>query len=101
MAEHLAWELRESKSLVSAHLLVPGWTFTGMTGAGVGGGDEDAAAAAAPEKPAGAWTADQVVGYMLDKVDRGEFYIICPDNSVDTATDNARMQWNVRRNHQP
>lgn len=83
MTEHLAWELRQQKSRVTAHLLVPGWTFTGMTRGG------------STEKPAGAWSADQVIEYMVQKVDNQEFYIICPDNSVDTATDNARMLWNV------
>jgi NAD(P)-dependent dehydrogenase (short-subunit alcohol dehydrogenase family) len=29
LAEHLSWDLRENKG-VSVHLLVPGWTFTGL-----------------------------------------------------------------------
>ena len=29
LAEHLSWDLRENKN-VSVHLLVPGWTFTGL-----------------------------------------------------------------------
>lgn len=28
LAEHLSWDLRETST--SVHLLVPGWTFTGM-----------------------------------------------------------------------
>jgi NAD(P)-dependent dehydrogenase (short-subunit alcohol dehydrogenase family) len=28
LAEHLSWDLRDTKT--SVHLLVPGWTFTGM-----------------------------------------------------------------------
>ncbi len=28
LAEHLSWDLRETTT--SVHLLVPGWTFTGM-----------------------------------------------------------------------
>jgi NAD(P)-dependent dehydrogenase (short-subunit alcohol dehydrogenase family) len=29
LAEHLSWDFRDNKS-VSVHLLVPGWTFTGL-----------------------------------------------------------------------
>jgi NAD(P)-dependent dehydrogenase (short-subunit alcohol dehydrogenase family) len=65
---------------VSAHLLIPGFTFTGMTRAG-------------GEKPAGAWTADQVVDFMLERLAAGDFYIICPDNDVSREMDNARMTW--------
>ena len=69
---------------VSAHLLVPGFTFTGMTRPGGG------------EKPAGAWTADQVVDFMLERMGAGDFYIICPDNDVSRAVDNARMTWTMQ-----
>ena len=65
---------------VSAHLLVPGFTFTGLT-------------RGAKEKPAGAWTADQVIDFMLDGIEQGDFYILCPDNEVTRAMDNARMEW--------
>jgi NAD(P)-dependent dehydrogenase (short-subunit alcohol dehydrogenase family) len=66
---------------VSAHLLVPGWTHTGLTARDGGA------------KPAGAWTADQVVDVMLERTGRGDFYIICPDNEVDWATDRKRILW--------
>ncbi len=66
---------------VTAHLLVPGWTFTGLT-ARHGG-----------EKPAGAWTPDQVVDMMLERTGRGDFYIICPDNEVSSALDAKRILW--------
>lgn len=66
---------------VTAHLLVPGWTFTPLTANG--GGD----------KPAGAWWPDQVVDYFLEAVGRGDFYIICPDNDVSRQTDAARILW--------
>jgi NAD(P)-dependent dehydrogenase (short-subunit alcohol dehydrogenase family) len=80
--ESLAHALRgASGGRVSAHLLIPGFTFTGMTGSG--------------EKPAGAWTPDQVVDFMLDSLTRGDFYILCPDNAVDRATDERRMQWSI------
>jgi len=66
---------------VSAHLLVPGSTFTGMTRRRL------------TEKPPGAWTAEQVADFMLERMDAGDFYIICPDNEVTRAVDNARMTW--------
>jgi len=70
-------------SHVSAHLLVPGWTFTGLTAARGG------------EKPAGAWTAPQVVERMISAVERGEFYVYCPDNVVSEELDALRLQWSV------
>ena len=66
---------------VSAHLLVPGFTFTGMTRRRVS------------EKPPGAWTPEQVVDFMLERMGAGDFYIICPDNEVIREIDNARMTW--------
>jgi NAD(P)-dependent dehydrogenase (short-subunit alcohol dehydrogenase family) len=63
----------------TAHLLVPGFTFTGLT--------------ARREKPPGAWTADQVVEFMLEGMGAGDFYLICPDNEVTREIDNARMTW--------
>src|SRR5262249_22596213 len=54
LTEALAHTLRNSEgNLVSAHLLVPGSTFTGMT------------RRAADVKPAGAWTPDQVIDMLL------------------------------------
>ncbi len=66
---------------VTAHLLVPGWTHTGLTARDGG------------EKPAGAWWPDQVVDMMLEATGRGDFYIICPDNDVTWATDRKRILW--------
>ena len=80
--EALAHELRNApNSNVSAHLLIPGWVFTGLT-----------AAAGAP-KPAGAWTAEQCVDFMLQKLEHGDFYILCPDNDVTRALDEKRIAW--------
>lgn len=79
--EGLAHALRnEPGANVAAHLLIPGFTFTGMT-------------RGATEKPAGAWTPDQVAGFMLESLARGDFYILCPDNETDRATDERRMAW--------
>jgi len=84
LTEQLAHALREEPgSQVSAHLLVPGWTFTGMT------------AGAATEKPEGAWSAEQVVDLMIERVIAGDFYILCPDNAVSPALDAARIRWSA------
>ena len=83
LTEQLAHELRNAPgSRVSAHLLVPGSTFTGLTAAGA-------------EKPAGAWTPEQVVERMIGGVEAGDFYIYCPDNAVSEALDALRLQWSV------
>ena len=80
MTESTAHALRSIPDCqVTAHLLIPGFTFTGLT---------DAA-----EKPAAAWSAEQVVDFMLDSLDRGDFYILCPDNDVSRATDEKRIAW--------
>jgi len=80
--EALAHALRNIEGcLVTAHLLVPGWVHTGLTANG------------RSEKPAGAWTPEQLVDYFLDRLDAGDFYIICPDNDVTRELDAARMVW--------
>jgi NAD(P)-dependent dehydrogenase (short-subunit alcohol dehydrogenase family) len=82
LTEGLAHTLRNIAGCqVSAHLLVPGFTFTGMTRQRVA------------EKPPGAWTPEQVVDFMLERMAAGDFYIICPDNDVTREIDNARMTW--------
>ena len=81
LTEQLAHELRNTPGCqVTAHLLIPGYTFTGMT-------------ARTPEKPAAAWTADQVIEFMLQSLAAGDFYILCPDNDVDRTTDAKRIRW--------
>ncbi len=80
--EALAHELRNlPHSRISAHLMIPGWVHTGLT-----------AAAGAP-KPAGAWTPEQAVEFMLAALERGDFYILCPDNDVPRALDEKRIAW--------
>jgi NAD(P)-dependent dehydrogenase (short-subunit alcohol dehydrogenase family) len=79
-SESLAHALREaSGARVSAHLLIPGFTHTGMTGTG--------------DKPPAAWTSEQVVEFMLERVAAGDFYVLCPDNAVDRSLDEKRMRW--------
>lgn len=84
VAEHLNFDLAKSAPATSVHMLVPGWTFTGLTG---GGGMK--------EKPAGAWSAEQVAEYLYKKMGEGVFYVICPDNDVDWETDRKRMTWTM------
>jgi NAD(P)-dependent dehydrogenase (short-subunit alcohol dehydrogenase family) len=82
LTESVAHELRNIPGCkVTAHLLVPGFTFTGMTRPGE------------TEKPPAAWTADQVIEFMLAAMGRGDFYILCPDNAVTREMDNRRLQW--------
>ena len=81
--EGLAHALRnEPGAKVAAHLLIPGFTFTGIT-------------EGATEKPAGAWTGEQVIDFMLTSLTRGDFYILCPDNEVKRSTDEKRMAWAI------
>ncbi|HEX4766714.1 MAG TPA: SDR family NAD(P)-dependent oxidoreductase [Lichenihabitans sp.] len=80
--EATAHELRNTPGCrTSAHLLIPGFTFTGLT--------------KAAEKPDAAWTADEVVDFMLASLERGDFYILCPDNDVTRETDEKRMRWAI------
>jgi NAD(P)-dependent dehydrogenase (short-subunit alcohol dehydrogenase family) len=80
--EALQHELRNTPNCnVSAHLLIPGFVYTGLT--------------QQPEKPAAAWTPEQTVDFMMESIERGDFYILCPDNDVDRATDERRMIWAI------
>ncbi len=82
--EALQHELRNTPNAqVSAHLLIPGFVYTALTKGN------------RTEKPAGAWTSEQTVEFMLKSLERGDFYILCPDNDVDRATDERRMAWAV------
>ena len=80
--ESLAHELRERGGRVSAHLLIPGFTYTGFT-----------RARGVTEKPAATWMPEQVVDLMTEAMARGDFYILCPDNDVSRETDVARIRW--------
>lgn len=82
LTEALAHSLRnEEGNRISAHLLIPGSTFTGMTAHG------------RSEKPPGAWTPDQVIDMLVDGMGNGDFYILCPDNDVTREIDNRRILW--------
>ena len=80
--EALQHELRNTDGCkLTAHLLIPGFVFTGLTARG------------RTEKPAGAWTAEQTVDFMIERLEAGDFYILCPDNDVPRALDERRILW--------
>ena len=82
--EALAHDLRQREGAqITAHLLIPGFVWTDLTR-----GDRT-------EKPAGAWTPEQTVAFMVESLDRGDFYILCPDNDVPRALDEKRMAWAI------
>lgn len=81
-AEQLAHELRRTPGCrIGAHLLVPGFVFTDLTARG------------RTEKPAGAWTPEETVAFMIERIAAGDFYVLCPDNEVDRALDEKRIAW--------
>ncbi len=80
--EALQHELRNTPGCqVSAHLLIPGFVWTGLTKRG------------RADKPDAAWTPEQTVDFMMDSLERGDFYILCPDNDVSRALDEKRIAW--------
>jgi NAD(P)-dependent dehydrogenase (short-subunit alcohol dehydrogenase family) len=80
--EALQHELRNTAGArISAHLFIPGFVFTGLTSRG------------RTEKPAGAWTPEQTVDFMIERVEAGDFYILCPDNDVPRKLDERRILW--------
>ena len=82
LTEALQHQLRSVPGCkVSAHLLVPGFTYTGITRPRRDG------------KPPGAWSPEQVIDMMIERMAKGDFYIICPDNDVTWETDRKRIQW--------
>jgi NAD(P)-dependent dehydrogenase (short-subunit alcohol dehydrogenase family) len=75
--ECLQHELRNrDDGRVSAHLLIPGWTTTGNR-----------------EHVQGAWMPDQVVDKLMEGLERGDFYILCPDDEVSPEMDRKRILW--------
>ena len=84
LTEALQHELRNIPGCkISAHLMIPGHVFTGLTARG------------RTEKPPGAWTPEQTVDFMIERIDDGDFYILCPDNDVPRQLDERRMLWAI------
>ena len=76
--------LRETEGCqVTAHLLVPGFTYSAMISKFV------------KEQPPGAWSTDQVIDFMIPAIDAGDFYVICPDNDTPRLLDEKRILWNT------
>lgn len=81
--EALAHDLRGREGCrTSAHLLIPGFVYTGLT-----------KARGVAEKPAGAWTPEETVAFLLERLDAGDFYILAPDNETTRAADERRIAW--------
>jgi NAD(P)-dependent dehydrogenase (short-subunit alcohol dehydrogenase family) len=77
LTEGLQHELRNTAGCrVTAHLLVPGWTTTGRR-----------------EHHPGAWLPEQVAEHLVAALERGDFYILCPDNEVTPEMDRKRILW--------
>lgn len=75
--ESLAHELRSTGvENVTSHLLIPGWTTTGKN-----------------EHRPGAWLPEQVIERMLQGIEAGSFYIVCPDDEVSEDEDRRRILW--------
>ena len=68
---------------LTAHLLIPGFTYTGMIARFVA------------DKPPGAWLPEQVVEFLVDALARNDFYVLCPDNDTPRKLDEKRIQWNT------
>jgi NAD(P)-dependent dehydrogenase (short-subunit alcohol dehydrogenase family) len=82
LTESLAHELRSIEGCrVTAHLLVPGFTYTGMVKGFL------------QERPPSAWLPEQVADHLLAAIDRGDFYALCPDNDVTPEIDRRRIEW--------
>ena len=82
LTEALQHELRNTEGCrVTAHLLIPGFVFTGLTAKG------------RAERPAAAWTPAQTVDFMMTRLSAGDFYILCPDNDVARPVDERRIRW--------
>lgn len=80
--EALQHELRNTPGCrLSAHLLIPGFVFTPLSAQG------------RTEKPPGAWTPEQTVEFMMERLDAGDFYILCPDGDVSRPLDERRILW--------
>ncbi|WP_267347059.1 SDR family oxidoreductase [Sphingomonas sp. GM_Shp_2] len=85
LTEQLAHELREvAGDKVTAHLFVPGYTWTPMNAA---------LKPAGSGKPDEAWTAEQLLAHFDQRFRHGDFYILCPDNAVTPAIDAKRIRW--------
>ena len=81
-SESLAHAFRaEDTCALKAHVLIPGFVYTPMIEAFI------------PQKPDFAATAEETVSFMLERLEEGDFYILCPDNETPRTLDEKRIQW--------
>lgn len=86
VTEQLAHDLlKECGNRISAHLLVPGYTWTPMNFPGMNENTDI--------QPTGTWTSEQVIDYFVERFSDGDFYIICPDAAVTPEMDAKRITW--------
>ncbi|MEM6625399.1 MAG: SDR family NAD(P)-dependent oxidoreductase [Pseudomonadota bacterium] len=71
----------EEHCQLAAHLLIPGFVYTPMVSQFI------------PQKPPFAATAEETVEFMMEALQRDEFYILCPDHETPRALDEKRIQW--------
>ena len=82
LTEGLSHQLRNTEGCrVSAHLLIPGFTFTGGLRKRL------------PERPASAWEPEQVADRLIQGLEADEFYILCEDNETTREMDEKRIYW--------
>jgi NAD(P)-dependent dehydrogenase (short-subunit alcohol dehydrogenase family) len=67
LTESLAHDLLTTDGRITAHLLIPGLTYTSLT-----------RRCRVAEKPAAAWTAEQIAELLLRAMACSDFYILCP-----------------------
>lgn len=80
--ESVAHALRQEEDCqVQAHLLVPAFVYTPMV------------ATFLPEKPPFAATSEETVDFMMASLERGDFYMLCPDPETPRPLDEKRIQW--------
>lgn len=80
--ESVAHALRQEEDCqIRAHLLIPAFVYTPMVSAFI------------PQKPPFAATAEETVDFMMTSLERGDFYILCPDNETPRPLDEKRIQW--------
>ncbi|TPW32842.1 SDR family NAD(P)-dependent oxidoreductase [Pararhizobium mangrovi] len=81
-SEALQHDLRNREGCrVEARMLIPGFVFTPLTRPGES------------EKPDAAWTPEQTIDFMFERLDADDFYILCPDNDVTRRLDERRILW--------
>ena len=89
LTEQLAYELRELPNhQVTAHLLVPGYTWTPMN-------FPYADFTKLDTKPPEPWSTEELMIFFERSLLKDDFYMIAPDNEVTSDIDKRRMEWSM------